>query len=134
MKKLFFLLLCAAVPTVTMGQDATTGDALFTQHCATCHGADARGNGPTAPVLMLQPSDLTQLTNRAGGTYLVSLLIAKLDGRDPLLSHGSPMPIFGPFFEGKGVVMRGEDGVLIMTSQPIIDLVEYLGSMQAQPQ
>ncbi|MFT4706757.1 MAG: mono/diheme cytochrome c family protein [Yoonia sp.] len=134
MKKLLFLLLCAAVPTVTMGQDATTGDALFAQHCATCHGADARGNGPMAPVLMLQPSDLTQLTNRAGGTYPVSLLISKLDGRDPLLSHGSPMPIFGPFFEGKGVVMRGEDGVLIMTSQPIIDLVEYLRSMQAQPQ
>lgn len=134
MKKLFCLLLCGAVLTVTMGQDATTGDALFAQHCATCHGADARGNGPMGPVLMLQPSDLTQLTNKAGGIYPISLLIAKLDGRDPLLSHGSPMPIFGPFFEGKGVVMRGEDGVLIMTSQPIIDLVEYLQSMQAQPQ
>ncbi|MCO4846761.1 MAG: cytochrome c [Yoonia sp.] len=134
MKKLFLSLLCAVVPTVTLGQDTVAGEALFMRHCATCHGADARGDGPMAPVLMLQPSDLTQLTNRAGGTYPISLLIAKLDGRDPLLSHGSPMPIFGPYFEGKGVVMRGEDKVLIMTSQPIIDLVEYLESIQGQPQ
>ena len=134
MKKLLFLMLCAMVPAVTLAQDTAVGEELFAQHCATCHGVDARGNGPMAPVLMLQPSDLTQLTNRAVGTFPISLLIAKLDGRDPLLSHGSPMPVFGPFFEGKGVVMRGEEGLLIMTSQPIIDLVEYLESLQVQPQ
>jgi hypothetical protein len=134
MKKLFFSLLCAAIPTVTLGQDTSAGEKLFARHCATCHGADARGNGPIAPVLILQPSDLTQLTNRAVGTFPISLLIAKLDGRDPLLVHGSPMPVFGPFFEGKGVTMRGEDGLLIMTSQPIINLVEYLETIQAHPQ
>jgi hypothetical protein len=43
------------------------------------------------------------------------------------------MPVFGGFFEGKGVTMRNEDGILIMTSQPIIDLVAYLQTIQDAP-
>ena len=28
-----------------------TGEQMFKQYCATCHGADARGNGPLAVML-----------------------------------------------------------------------------------
>ena len=35
------------------------GQALFAQHCAGCHGASGRGNGPNALALDMPPSDLT---------------------------------------------------------------------------
>jgi len=82
----------------------------------------------------VQPKDLTQLQNEAKGTFPRSDVIAKIDGRDPLLAHGSPMPVYGAFFEGKGVTLRGEEGVLIMTSQPIVDLIAYLEDIQSAPQ
>lgn len=130
MKKAIPYLFFLTSPLMLFGQDINAGRAHFDTHCAVCHGSDARGSGPMSQVLLLQPSDLTQLSNDAGGTFPISQLIAKIDGRDPLVSHGSPMPVFGGFFEGKGVTMRGEEGILIMTSQPIIDLVTYLDTIQ----
>jgi copper transport protein len=35
------------------------GEALFSQNCAKCHGADARGDGPAAASLTRPPADLT---------------------------------------------------------------------------
>ncbi|PUB15645.1 c-type cytochrome [Yoonia sediminilitoris] len=134
MKRLAITLSLLVSATTAFAQDAAVGRVLYETHCATCHGLDARGQGPMASVLLIQPTDLTQLTTKAGGTFPISGIIAKVDGRDTLLSHGSPMPVFGGFFEGKGVAMRGEEGILIMTSQPIIDLVTFLESIQAQPQ
>ncbi|PJI84311.1 mono/diheme cytochrome c family protein [Yoonia maricola] len=130
MKPLVVSLILFIIPTFTVAQNTDAGRVLFENHCATCHGNDAQGAGPMSQVLMIPPSDLTQLSAKAGGTFPISYLVAKVDGRVPLLSHGSPMPLFGPFFEGKGVAMRGDDGILIMTSQPIIDLVTYLETLQ----
>ena len=38
------------------------GSQLFRSHCASCHGTDARGNGPLAEHLRNVPPDLTQFT------------------------------------------------------------------------
>ncbi|HKD76215.1 MAG TPA: cytochrome c, partial [Ktedonobacterales bacterium] len=35
------------------------GERLFAQNCATCHGADARGDGPASASLPVRPADLT---------------------------------------------------------------------------
>ena len=35
------------------------GQALFAANCTTCHGADARGDGPAAKSLPVPPADLT---------------------------------------------------------------------------
>lgn len=113
-----------------MAQDAELGRENFLHYCATCHGLEARGNGPMAPVLTLQPVDLTQLAGRSGGEFPIFDVVARIDGRNPLVAHGSPMPVYGDFFEGKGVTIRDETGSLVMTSQPIVDLVAYLESIQ----
>ena len=131
MRRSFPLLLSmsmAAGPSVA--QDVVLGQETFVQYCSACHGAAARGNGPMASVLTLLPSDLTQLSASNGGVFPRSRVIARIDGRDPLVAHGSPMPVFGPFFEGKGMTIRDEDGVLVMTSQPIIDVIEWLERIQ----
>jgi hypothetical protein len=57
-------------------------------------------------------------------------VISRIDGRDPLVAHGSTMPVYGKFFEGRGETIRVETGELLMTSQPIIDLVRYLEGIQ----
>lgn len=111
-------------------QEEPVGKQFYDTYCAVCHGADARGNGPMAPILTLQPKDLTRLAAGNEGTFPRTRVIARIDGRDPLVAHGSLMPIFGPFFEGKGVTIKDETGQMIMTSQPIVDLVEWLETIQ----
>ena len=117
-------------PLTAAAQDVEAGGDLFMQYCATCHGVDAKGGGPMNSVLVIQPTDLTQLAAENDGVFPRVRAISRIDGRDPLVSHGSPMPIYGQFFEGKGETIRGEDGVMIMTSQPVIDLVTYLEGLQ----
>ena len=67
--------------------------------------------------------------NNAGDFPLVRV-IERIDGRDPLVAHGSPMPVYGDFFEGVDVVLKAPSGQPIMTSQPIVDLVAFLRSVQ----
>ena len=108
--------------------DAARGAALFAHHCAMCHGADARGGGPLAPALILQPADLTGLGR--GDAFPVFRVVARIDGRDPLVSHGSPMPVWGDWFEGAQVALRTASGQPILTSAPVADLTAYLATIQ----
>ncbi len=116
-------------PAGGMAQDVELGTNLFDQHCAVCHGDDAHGNGPLAPALVLQPPSLRELSKRNDGFPTVRVVM-RIDGSDPLVSHGSPMPIYGPFFEEKDAVIKSEFGQPIMTSKPIADLVAYLKHIQ----
>lgn len=119
----------AAQETPSAG-DADTGRDLFMRYCATCHGVEARGDGPMASVLILQPTDLTALTNKNDGTFPLARVVMRIDGRDPLVSHGSPMPLFGQFFEGSNIALRAPSGQPILTSQPVADLVAYIAGLQ----
>ncbi len=46
-------------PTGFTAASIDDGAALFAQHCAMCHGADGRGDGPAAKALAIPPADLT---------------------------------------------------------------------------
>ncbi len=123
---LFVLML---LPSAAIAQDADVGATLYDKHCAVCHGFEGRGNGPLAPALLLQPPVLRDLVQRYGA-FPMERVVMRIDGRDPLVSHGSPMPIYGPFFEGDSAPLKSETGQPIMTSQPIVDLVAYLQQIQ----
>ncbi|WP_439122339.1 c-type cytochrome [Marivita sp.] len=126
----FSLLALTAAPL--MAQDVDHGRALFQTHCATCHGADAKGQGPLAPALVLQPVDLTALAARHDGVFPLERVLKRIDGTDPLVSHGSPMPVYGPYFEGvANTPMKLPSGQPILVSDPIADLVGYLQSVQS---
>ncbi len=111
------------------GQDLETGAELYRHYCATCHGLDATGQGPMASVLIIQPTNLKQLADE-DGVFPTARVVARIDGRDPLVSHGSPMPVYGPYFEGQDTSMKTPAGQPILTSQPIVDLVTYLQTLQ----
>lgn len=115
-----------------LAQDADIGSALYQTHCANCHGADADGQGPLGPALLLQPINLTQLTANNGGEFPLERVLKRIDGTDPLVSHGSPMPVYGPFFEGvANTAMKLPSGQPVLVPEPMADLVAYLMSLQA---
>jgi len=88
--------ICAGLALATPGiaQDATQGQGVYLQYCATCHAVDATGNGPMAPALVVQPPDLTTLAAQNGGVFPTTRVVWRIDGRDPLVAHGSPMPVW----------------------------------------
>lgn len=112
--------------------DAMNGKVVFERHCAACHGLEATGHGPMVTVLTLPPADLTKLSAKDGGAFPLVRVVKRIDGRDPLVSHGSPMPVYGDFFEGQDVMIKSQSGQPIATSQPVADLVAYLQSLQME--
>lgn len=126
----FIMALGFAVPA--MAQDQTQGGALFGFYCATCHGNAGTGNGPMSPSLVVAPANLTKLRFGNEGVFPTARVIMRIDGRDPLISHGSMMPVYGDFFEGTDVATKVETGQPIMTSQPIVDLLAFLESIQEE--
>ena len=74
------------------------GRALFGTYCASCHGVDARGDGPMAARLRQVPPDLTQFAARNGGVFPGERVARIIDGRD-VASHGTgEMPVWGDAF------------------------------------
>ncbi len=122
--------LALALPAIAGAQEAAEGRVLFAQHCAACHGIDAAGQGPMAAILTLQPTDLTRLSVENEGVFPTERVVFRIDGRDPLVAHGSPMPIFGPFFEGTDATLQAETGQPILTSRAVADLVAYIETVQ----
>lgn len=123
----------AAAAGPALAQDVARGSELYRVHCATCHGVDATGQGPMAGVLVVAPSDLTALAAGNDGRFPTERVVKRIDGRDPLVSHGSPMPVYGFFFEeGKAEAVKTDSGQPIMTSEPIVDLLAYLESLQSK--
>lgn len=129
MRVLLTMMALAAAPAMATEE----GQRLYSLHCATCHGADANGKGPMAPVMTVQPANLTTLAARNDGIFPGWRVVSRLDGRDPLVAHGSDMPVFGPYFEGgEAVPMKLSTGQPVLTSAPIVELVTYLESIQQE--
>ncbi len=110
--------------------DRDAGAETYRTHCATCHGIEYSGHGPMAGVLIIKPTDLTALKRKNEGVFPTERVVRRIDGRDPLVSHGSPMPVYGDFFEGDDVAIKAPSGQPILTSAPIADLVAFLKSVQ----
>jgi mono/diheme cytochrome c family protein len=106
------------------------GKREFQRSCATCHGVDAKGDGPSAIVLNVKPSDLTQMRKKHGGVFLFWRTYEKISGRDEevIRGHGTrEMPIWGERFRlERDSSEEHQDGV----RGRILSLVYYLQSIQ----
>jgi mono/diheme cytochrome c family protein len=109
---------------------AELGAPLFQRHCAACHGADGRGDGPAAKALVTPPADLTTIAARRGGTFPPTIA-QFIDGRFEVTAHGSrEMPVWGQRF-GADVPDAGVGESIARGN--IATLVEYLKSIQRPP-
>jgi len=80
--------------------DSIQGPDLYKAYCASCHGTDARGDGPMAKSLNVQPSDLTRIAAHNGGTFPLERVNRIISGEEPVSAgHGTgEMPVWGPIF------------------------------------
>ena len=78
--------------------DSLKGPELFQAHCATCHGKDGKGGGPTGASLKVRPADLTTIGKRNRGTFPFLKVQKIISGEEMAAgSHGTrEMPVWGP--------------------------------------
>ena len=116
-----------AAPTPAFLGDSLVGKDSFEAYCATCHGADARGNGPVASALKRTPPDLTKLASRNRDVFPRDRVSAVLTGAGRTVSaHGTTeMPIWGPLFRA----FESDARVRVR----IDTLINYLETVQSLP-
>jgi mono/diheme cytochrome c family protein len=133
--------LVSASVTVATAQEAKTqvkhdaapltspvsGKEMFMSYCASCHGKNAKGDGPAATSLKTLPADLTTLAKRNGGKYPSDKVTSILRGQTNLVPHGDQeMPVWGPVF------WRMSGGHEEQVQQRIANLNRYLESLQVK--
>jgi len=116
----------AKIKPVPVKLSATTdGAQLYREHCAVCHGVEAKGNGPAAEALKRRPTDLTQLAAKNGGKYPGLAVQQKIKGGE-VIEHGTvEMPIWGRLLVGPGRAKTDAD-------IRIYALTAYLEKIQAK--
>lgn len=78
-----------------------SGKEMFKAYCASCHGEDAKGNGPAAAALKVPPPDLTTLAKRNKGKFPSDYVNTMIVHGANTPAHGSAeMPVWGPVFMG----------------------------------
>ena len=114
-------------------QDLAAGERLYQTHCAYCHGPTGQGDGAKAEEMAIKPRNLTRLAADNSGVFPMLDVVMRIDGRTAIVAHGSPMPVFGEYFEGTDAILKSEAGQPILTSQPVADLVAWIESLQTAP-
>lgn len=136
---IFLIAMMLAGATISLGQEAkpavkhttaaatspSSGKEMFMSYCASCHGKDAKGDGPAAGALKQAPADLTSLAKQNSGKYPADKVTSVLRGQASLMAHGDQeMPVWGPVF---WKMSQGHEELVQMR---IANLNKYVESLQ----
>src|SRR5579872_3082555 len=101
-----------------------SGQEMFRSYCASCHGNDAKGDGPAAPALKTRPADLTVIARNNGGRFPAEHVMHTIRFGKETPAHGSKeMPVWGPAFES----LNRSDSTVVQ--QRITNLADYIKSL-----
>ena len=122
-----------AFASAAMAFDAVTlddysGEELFWRFCGSCHGSEARGDGPVSRSLNVAVPDLTTIERRYG-EFPAGVIRDVIDGRGiDKRAHGTrEMPVWGyEFWIEEGGDVNAQRAVRAAINK----LVEYLQSIQ----
>jgi mono/diheme cytochrome c family protein len=79
-----------------------SGEQMFKDYCAACHGMKGKGDGPAAEILKVPPIDLATMAKRNGGKFPDSRFAAILRFGTESHAHGTTdMPLWGPLFRSQ---------------------------------
>jgi len=124
------LLLVADRALAQADPNPASGEDLYRRYCSSCHGIDARGDGPVAAVLKAKPKDLTRIAERRRGVFPTAELVRIVDGRDVAIAHGTrEMPVWGKRFGEALNPGTAAETVRRGTAQLIVD---YLSTIQVK--
>ena len=124
------VLAIATLVACTPPDPVSTGASDFAELCAPCHGVTGVGNGPMAAELVKKPADLTGLSARNGGTFPMIKVMNKIWGYSRGAAVPSMMPHFAPLLDSPTVLVDLGDGVETPTPQRLVDLADYLKTLQ----
>ena len=97
---------------------------MFKEYCASCHGADGRGNGPAVEFLKTPPPDLRIMAQRNHGKYPSLHVRAILTFGPGTHAHGAlDMPTWGP-------LLRSLDSNQRFAELRIYNLTGFIESIQ----
>ena len=83
----------------TLPTSPASGQQMFNEYCAVCHGKDGKGAGPAASALKKMPSDLTELAAHNNGKFPERRVFYLIQGDSDTVAHGSKdMPVWGTAF------------------------------------
>jgi mono/diheme cytochrome c family protein len=125
---LAWLAACSSAPGADAAHQLHRGERLYKVACAGCHGADARGKGPVAPLLDAPVPDLTRIAARRGGTFPVDEVYRIIDGQADLTAHGPRhMPVWGYEFFGEDA---SDEAAHREATEKIESVIRFLQSVQ----
>jgi mono/diheme cytochrome c family protein len=130
---LAFTIVCAAqeiiikkVPVKSVA--AYSGEGMYANYCAVCHGKNGRGNGPAAEALKIAPPDLTSLAKQNNGKFPESHVYTLIrgDSNRPDAHGAKDMPLWGTLFAESSAAIPPDAEV----HQRISNLTRYVASLQ----
>lgn len=124
-----YLMFLAAFGLVACVEDPIDGRTAFMENCASCHGADAMGNGPAARGLAVIPPNLTMISARNDGVFPTNQVMSTIDGLDRGTHFSAAMPEFGAGDLGETVIVEN-DGLGTPVPMQLLLLTQYLESIQ----
>lgn len=131
-------ILCAAAAALAAGcagggpagereQSVESGEVAYQRYCASCHGPNGVGDGPSAAALDAPPADLTRIAARRGGVFPRAEVQRMVDGRDPVVAHGvREMPVWGRRFDLDLAPGLATEGQVRGQIQLILDYLEAI--------
>ena len=117
---------CAVLAAGGQSVQSFSGRDEFKIFCASCHGDEAKGDGPVANSMRKKPTDLTQLSKKNNGVFPTDTTFKAIDGRAPVSGHGGgDMPVWGDVF-----AQSRESASVEGVKARVGALVTYLESIQ----
>ncbi|VDC32521.1 c-type cytochrome [Pseudogemmobacter humi] len=107
-----------------------SGAGDYADFCAGCHGASGKGDGLAAGGLRAKPADLTRLSAKNGGKFPGTRVMAKIWGYTGNQDDHAVMPEFAALLDSDLVPFDGGDGIATPTPLRLVQLAEYLETLQ----
>jgi mono/diheme cytochrome c family protein len=127
---------CGSVDSAARADDEaqariSAGASLYRHYCISCHGPEARGDGPAGAALRVPPPDLTRIAARREGRFDAGEIAAFIDGRTQVTAHGRrDMPVWGRIYDDRnGSIVTDET---LLSPGMIFNIIEYLRSLQVE--
>jgi len=113
--------------TTVVATSASSGQLMYNEYCAVCHGTDGKGKGPAANAMKSAPADLTTMTLQNGGKFPDNKVYSAIRGDMDTPAHGSKdMPVWGSVFQDMS------HGNAAEAQLRITNLTHYIATLQTK--